>query len=657
MLLEDIIEDDILHAVLFRSPAAKGEITALQYPPPPPEINVIQRGDIPGENLLDGSDMPLLAGESVNYIGEPIAIITAPSEREAAAFAAQCTASIAEDTPAFSLETFTNDNIFEMFRCGGSLEPEHDESDKDTPEQNERSSTDNMYISVGNTYQTGTQYHWPCEPCGAIAHYKDGLISVYAAAEDAGKIQNAVSHILGKRPEEIQVTLLSLGINFDAKTAYPAALACYASLAAYITKKNVRILLTRDEDYQYSPKRCRARFGINSLVDKYGHVQKTNIDVRYDYGAWDIWRCTSGSVYAGQSGSGGAALGKGGGEADSALKDGFAAMLNVYNLGELNACGIAVRTNLPPAGPFCGGGVSQAVFALENHVNNITDKLCIDGIEWRKNNLTKDSAILSDDNRAILESLLKKAGILSDYTRKRSAYKALREADDAQEHIVARRGIGLAAAFLWRKAEAGDVDPQGRLPFCSAIPLHTAAVIEIEIDKITYTPCMRSVLLVIAVPEFDRKNQTGYAAHSTHHNIKHIRRLAVRAVRQGFYAAYGWAAVEKTEFVNGKIMPETSAGYGMVNVSTAPQVRIEFVEHASLNNIYAAHTHNSLVEGGRQGYLISGTLLKTLRHAPFHVIPSAYLQAVSQAAGHEFVKIPISPVNIWNFLRSRENEE
>ena len=423
MLLDDIVASDILHAVLFRSPSAKGAMTALEYPPPPPDIHVIQSRDIPGENLLDGSDMPLLAGEPVSYIGEPLAIITAPSERTAAAFAAQCRAQIQEDTPAFSIETFTNDNVFEMFRCGGAPDAETGVSIGDISAENETNGRE--YISVGNTYQTGTQYHWPCEMCGATAHYKEGLITVYAAAEDAHKIQAAVSRALNMPLDKIRVNLLPVGINFDAKAVYPVVFACYAALAAYITKRNVQILLTRDEDYLYSPKRCRARFGISSLVDKYGHVHKTNIDVRYDYGAWNIWKCASEAVYAGQAGSGGAALGKGGGEADSALKDGFAAMLNVYNLGELNAGGIAVRTNLPPAGPFCGGGVSQAVFTLENHVNNITDKLGINGIEWRKNNLTKDSALLSADNRAILESLLDRAGILSDYKRKHSAYKAL----------------------------------------------------------------------------------------------------------------------------------------------------------------------------------------------------------------------------------------
>ncbi|MDR2491337.1 MAG: xanthine dehydrogenase family protein molybdopterin-binding subunit [Spirochaetaceae bacterium] len=657
--MDDIVENDILYAVLVRSPSAKGVIEAFEHPEIPPHIHVIQSRDIPGENLLYGSEMPLLSCESVYYIGEPIAVITAPSEREAAAFAKKCTARIQEDTPAFSIETFTNDNVFEIFRGGGNMDSETGESAGDTSAENE--TTGKESISVGNTYQTGTQYQWSYETCGAIAHYKDNLITVYTAADDANKIQNAVSRVLAKPPEEIRVNLLPVGISFDAKSVYPAVFACYAALAAAITKRNVRILLTRDEDYLYSPKRCRARFGINSLVDKYGHVQKTNIDVRYDYGAWNIWKCAGEAVYAGQSGSGrgsrsdGAALGRGAGEADSALKDGFAAMLNVYNLGELNACGIAVRTNLPPSGPFCGGGASQAVFALENHVNSITDRLGIDGIEWRKNNFTKDAALLSDDNRAILASILDRAGILSDYKRKRSAYKALMEEDCSQkERIVSRRGIGLAAAFLWRKADAGAADVQGRLPFGAAIPLHTAAVIETEIDKITYTPYMRSILLVIAVPEFDRKN---YPAHGIHSNIKHIRRLAARAVRQGFFAAYGWAAAEKMEYVNGGITPEKSSDYGILSVSAAPSVRIEFVEHGSLNNIYAAYTHSAQTESGRQSFLLSGALQKTLRHAPFHVIPSAYLQAVSQAVGHVFVKIPISPVNIWNFLRSQENKE
>jgi CO/xanthine dehydrogenase Mo-binding subunit len=73
----------------------------------------------------------------------------------------------------------------------------------------------------------------------------------------------------------------------------------------------------------------------------------------------------------------------------------------------------------------------------------------------------------------------------------------------------------------------------------------------------------------------------------------------------------------------------------MILPSETPAVHIEFVEAVFDGKQHSAEDND-------------------IKSAPFHTIPAAFLQAVSQAIQHEFVKIPLTPSNIWNFLRKRE---
>ncbi|MDR0539467.1 MAG: xanthine dehydrogenase family protein molybdopterin-binding subunit [Spirochaetaceae bacterium] len=579
MLLDDISVAGMFHAALLRSPAAKGKIKKIEMPQLR-NIDIILPAAIPGANRFLGGNMPLLAENEVSYIGQPLAIVVAPSEREAEIFIHECSVAIDEEPPAYSIETFTKDNVFEEYRF-----------------QDTALFTGTGCTTVGNTYQTGIQYHWPNETCGVFAEYHENGLVINVAAEDTGVVQAAVASALGKETADVKINALPAGIHFGLKTVYPAQIACYAALAAHSCRQSVRLLLTRDEEFLYCPKRARSRFCISSDIDKNGVVQKTKIDARYDYGAWNFWE--------------GSNTPEGGG----ALKAVFTALRQVYNLGEIEESGIAVRTNLPPAGPFCGGGISHGVFVLENHISNIADSLNINGIDWRKERLSKASSAFSPSNKNLLAALLDKAGELSGYKRKRSAYKAL--GNCPEDEIIPRRGIGIALVSL-----------EAALP--------AVAVIEAEIDKVGYTPLMRGLWLIIAVPVSEKRRPIQSPA--PRHPSKRPQKAMRRAVLQGTNAALGWASSEKIEYLNGRLVPDISSDYRILKPSEMPAVHIEFTEYTP-------------AEGEPKPE--EEVLLDLLRQTPFHIVPSAFLQAISQAAQHEFVKIPLSAANIWNFLRKQ----
>ncbi|MDR0550868.1 MAG: xanthine dehydrogenase family protein molybdopterin-binding subunit [Spirochaetaceae bacterium] len=614
MLLDDVHHAGMVYAVLLRSPISKGKIKELRLPKTPAGVDVVLPSAIPGANRLLNTGLPLLADSVVSYIGEPLAIILAAGELEAESYAAECQIQIEEESPAYSIETFTKDNIIEEYRIdNNTLFSDGGTGGGGASPNNQFAGESGMF--VGNTYQTGVQYHWSCEPCGAAAVHHGDVITVTLAAADSALVRTAVSQTLGLADGDgrLKIALLPPGLHFELKTLYPAQIACYAALAAHITKKNVRLLLSRDEEMLYSAKRARARFCISSNIDSEGIVQKTLIEARYDYGAGNLWAMADGAN------NGSMPL------RSAPLYSGLSAMGRVYNLGDIEASGVAVRTNLPPAGPFCGGGISQALFALENHVNSIADSLAANGLDWRLENLTKNSAILPASTRKALVSLLEKAGELSDFRRKRAAYKAL--AEGADDKIILRRGIGLSLS-------AAGIVP-------------AVSVVEIEIDRVSYTPILRNVWFLAALPpkEAARRSQAAAglaqsAADAPPVSIpftKQRQKALHNAVKTGLNAALGWALSEKIDYVNGKLSPDISSEYGMIPPSETPPVHIEFIE-ADFDEKQRAFYYEP----------------SHLSEAPFNTAPSAFLQAVSEAIGHEFVKIPLTPANIWNYLRKRE---
>jgi CO/xanthine dehydrogenase Mo-binding subunit len=620
VLLDEIDAKDMIYAVLLRSPAAKGVFKGVDAPASG-VCSIVSSSAIDGENRLAETDMPVLAQGCVMYKGEPLAIITAPRESEACHYASLCKPIIEEETPSFSMETFTKNDIFENFKDAA----QYDDEGEDGGVKEE-------FISTGNTYQTGVQYQWPSEMCGATAEIDGDFIRIYVSAVNAAYIQESVALCLGIQPDKVKVTLLPALIHFDLKTVHPAHLACCAALAAKSSKKKTRLLLSRDEEYMYAPKRSRARFRVTSKETASGSIQTLNVEARFDYGAYNLWK-------TGFNG------------AQSAICESFSPFETMYEIKDLKCSGYAVRTNLPPAFLFCGGGLSQGFFTLENHVSAIAEKLKMNGVEWRKKNFNKNETFFSKKDRKEMEIILDKIAISSGYIRKSAAYKTFVCGGAVKEEtIIPRRGVGIAVASYSApytlKDGSGPFRPNreaGKKP--ASVFLQAACVLEVEIDKIDYNTVMRGVWIFISA-SFRREGEKPQDAF-----LKippDFLKVMRRAVLQGADAAIGWSAFEKCEYINADITPDSSADYQMIRHLKEFPVKIEFIKNSSPGNPGADCFLNP-----QDDFF---NLTEALRGCAFNVLPSAFLQAVSMASGHEFVKIPLYPVNIWNFLHFQKKE-
>jgi CO/xanthine dehydrogenase Mo-binding subunit len=140
-----------------------------------------------------------------------------------------------------------------------------------------------------------------------------------------------------------------------------------------------------------------------------------------------------------------------------------------------------------------------------------------------------------------------------------------------------------------------------------------AAVVEVEIDPVEYTPGIRGVWLGVDGGKILLEEK------------------ARRCLRAEVIQALGWTALEHLEYEEGRIRGERADDYNIPDLRTIPPIKIDFI-------------WNDTAEPGGIGGL------------PFGCVPAAFVQAVSQAMDHPFSKIPLTALDIWEAGKLRKKE-
>jgi CO/xanthine dehydrogenase Mo-binding subunit len=703
--VSDIVVKGALHALTIRSTVSRGILKSIDCPRMPPSYTLIRAGDIPGKNQLVDLSVPILAGDEISYFGEPLAILVGPDESRLEEFAVQCHVRAEEEIPSFSLNSFAADHVFAARDIVLGEGAKHFEGAASV---------------ITGTYRTGIQEHWYSEPVGAVAVYSHddpvrfpgGELLIHTATQWPFHVRASIAQALKIDPGAILVESVQDGFSLDGKLWYPSLVASHAALGSWITERPVRILLTREEDFRYSPKRTGTEIRISSALDGQGRLLTTEIHALADSGAQAV--CV-----------------------DEILDRVCLGALGAYKHGDVKISASAVKTNVPPEGPFAGFGLSQGFFAMERHVSRIADALEMDPAEWRKLNSMgrqKNLAIGAPVREpARLDALLDTAATMSDYRRKWASYELLRKrrrragegerADFANNFREAYRGIGIACAyqgsgFMYHGADRGNysveatLDKEGVLEIRSSI-----APANNETLAIWQTIAMESlsleagdVRIVSAAP--GKTLDSGPDTLSREITI--LTRLVERAcgnikkqrfrdplpitVRRSYRPsrAQGWdgrvfdpqafsllswgAAVVEVEIYPFDYTPKIRGAWLAVDagkVLSEAQARrsLKFSTIQALG--WASREQLSYVEGQiplrhiydydipsppdippvHIDFIWNDTASpKGIGELPFSCVPAAYVQAVSQAMDHPFEKIPVTAREVWEALKLKKQE-
>jgi CO/xanthine dehydrogenase Mo-binding subunit len=402
----------MLYVATVRSPAARGGIRSIRFPNLPAGYRSILPADIPGRNhiLSFGAEVPILAQEKVSYIGEPVALIAGPDPILLEELAAGTKVACDEEEPFVNWESFSSDQVaFKRVAVVGDPD---------------------LAFSIAasvheETYTSGALEHYYSEPQGAAAAYDYDKIAVWCATQWPYHVRDSVAIALGCRSEEVSVRPTRLGIHLDGKLWYPSLLACQAAVASIACGRPAKILLTREEDFRYTPKRARSSVSLRSALGPGGGLTAMDVRIAVNVGAY-------------------------GPLAEEILSQAVLACSGAYACPNLRVEGYAVTTNTPPLGAFGGLGASHTLFAVEAHANRMATASGEDPADWKSRNvLRKGSLLLTGEpmkEEVPYEALLARVAAASDYRRKYAGYELVRKRRSGRSDGPLR-GIGLAFAY------------------------------------------------------------------------------------------------------------------------------------------------------------------------------------------------------------------
>ena len=218
---------------------------------------------------------------------------------------------------------------------------------------------DSKYVLTEKFHTPWTEHAF-LEPECAVAKPdgEDGVI-IYSTDQGVYDTQHECMALLGLPAEKVKVRNKLVGGGFGGKE--DVTVQHHAGMIAYLTKRPVKVKLTREESILIHPKRHPMDMEFTMGCDENGIIQGVKATVIADTGAY-------------------ASLG------GPVLQRACTHASGPYNYQNFDIDGKAYYTNNPPAGAFRGFGVTQTCFGVEMLLTKMAEKVGISPWEIRYRN-------------------------------------------------------------------------------------------------------------------------------------------------------------------------------------------------------------------------------------------------------------------------------
>jgi len=235
-----------LHAWPVQAPHAHARITRLEASPAyavPGVVRVLTAADVPGLNDSGiKGDEPLFPSE-VMYHGQAVAWVLAESEEAARLGAAQVQVEY-EPLPAIL-------TLHEAIRQGSFQGAMLQVRRGDVAQGLEASAR-----VLEGELELGGQEHFYLETQASLALLDEsGQILVHASTQHPSETQEVVAQVLGLPRSQVTVQCIRMGGGFGGKEVQANPYAAVAALGAYLTRRPVRVRLSRLQDITLTGKR------------------------------------------------------------------------------------------------------------------------------------------------------------------------------------------------------------------------------------------------------------------------------------------------------------------------------------------------------------------------------------------------------------------
>lgn len=314
---------------------------------------VITAEDIPGLNQagLLVRDQPAIAGDKVRYIGDPVAVVFAETEKIAELALGLIQVKYDVLPGVFSIEDAAQTDAPKVHQDGNLAK--HLKIVRGDVE----SAFNDCAVVVEDDFTTPWIEHGYLEPESGIAYPSpDGGVVLKIGTQNAFGDREQLAEILGLPEDKVRVIQIPMGGAFGAKE--DILLHQHLALGAYLTSKPVKMVLTREESMRVHVKKHPSWMHYKVGADQEGRILAIKAKVSIDTGAY--------------------------------MSNGHKVLMNMVEFGagpyyipNLFLEGKAWHTNNITGGAMRGFGVNQVTFALETQIDEIALQLNIDPFEIR----------------------------------------------------------------------------------------------------------------------------------------------------------------------------------------------------------------------------------------------------------------------------------
>lgn len=366
----------MLHGLILRSPYAHARVVSVDASAVDPYVTVLTREDVRGLGAYGCqiADQTVLALDRVRHAGDPVAVVAAPTLREAEEALAQIEVDYEElpavydpveaaapgaplvherhrisdnDAAYFGIRPIEGTNVCHAFRIrSGDAAAGFAQAD----------------VVVEDTFRTAGAQQAMMEPHASLARWEGDRLELWTGTQTPFNVRADLARVFGIPEERIRIVCPPMGGAFGAK-AFVRLEAITAALARKADRP-VRVVLPRSEEW-VTLNRHPALLRIAIGARKDGTIVAKRVESWIDTGAY-------------------ADCGPG-----VAQKIGYTAV-GPYRIPNVEVDSFCVYTNLPPNGAFRGYGATQAVWASERLMDTLAERLGLDPLELRLRNLLHD---------------------------------------------------------------------------------------------------------------------------------------------------------------------------------------------------------------------------------------------------------------------------
>ena len=381
---DDIYLDGMIYGSAVRSEYPRAKVLAIHAEGAQAlegVIGVYTAEDIPGQvkvgHLKQDWDTMIPVGKTTHYLGDAICLVAAetPEILERAKNLVKVDYEVLE--PVLSPFDAMKEDAPLVHASGNILAHEH------LVRGNADEVIANSKYKVTKHYETPWTEHAFLEPECAVAMPFDDGVFIYSTDQGTYDTRHECCIMLGFPPEKVIVENKLVGGGFGGKE--DVSVQHHAALLAYLTKRIVKVKLSRQESIVIHPKRHPMWMDITTACDENGMLTAMKAVVVSDTGAY-------------------ASLG------GPVLQRACTHAAGPYNFQVIDIDGKAVYTNNPPAGAYRGFGVTQTCFGSERNLDLLAEMVGISPWEIRYRNAVRPGQVLpngqiADGSTGVAETL------------------------------------------------------------------------------------------------------------------------------------------------------------------------------------------------------------------------------------------------------------